>query len=83
VLRHDKLLHTIIEGKKGRGCIDYVNTITTINLVRRLQIEQRRITMSGTLKEYNRNSLRVKAVCKGQEIKHCMPSRTKKFSKNA
>jgi len=26
-------------------------TTTTIDLVRRLQIEQRRITMSGTLKE--------------------------------
>jgi len=28
----------------------HTNTNTTIDLVRRLQIEQRRITMSGTLK---------------------------------
>jgi len=36
-----------------------------------------------TKNRYNLNSLRVKAVCKGWEIKHCMPSGTKMFSKSA
>jgi len=35
-----------------------------------------------TKKRYNRNSLRVKVVCKCREIKHFMPSGTKKFSES-
>ena len=48
--RNNKAAKTIGNQKFIRPAIQPTLTITTIDLVRRLQIERRRITMSGTIK---------------------------------
>ena len=68
--------------------ISIPTSISTIDLVRRLQTERRRVTTSGTIttkqKRYNQSSLKTNAVCESREIDHYnMPYGTKEFSRSA